>query len=281
MGVVVKAPAKLNITLDILGKRADGYHLLDMIVQTVDLCDIAEIELNDTGEITLSESSGTLPCGEDNLAYAAAKLVLGAAGSSKGAHIKLWKNIPVAAGLGGGSSDAAAVMKGIDQLLGYPFTSEQLAEMSVPLGADVPMCVIGGCMRARGIGEQIERLPQMPPCYILISKNGQKPSTGEMYRRVGSVGITKRPATELVAKGIAEGNLSDICRGIYNVFIPACDEVPIEDMELLRSTAAYGVGLSGSGPSVFGIYENEADAIAAAEKLKMAGKTAYICRPCE
>ena len=280
MKVTVQAPAKLNITLDVLGKREDGYHLLDMIVQTVTLCDTLEIELNESGNITLFESSGNLPIDEDNLAFAAARLLLQKAGSKKGAEIKLFKRIPIAAGLGGGSSDAAAVLKGLNSLLGNPFSLLELAEMSVVLGADVPMCVLGGAMRARGIGEVIEALPALPECWFVVTKNGKKPSTGAMYRRLGEVGISRRPDTEGAIKAICDGDLDALCRGIYNVFLPACDDAIIaEDIALLRGTKALGVGLSGSGPSVFGIFKTEASAKAAQELLIKNGKNAFLCEP--
>lgn len=281
MGILIKAPAKLNLTLDVVGTREDGYHLLDMIVQTVDLFDELELELTDSGEITLWEDSGKLPCDKDNLAFAAARLILDKVQSNKGVDIKLKKRIPVAAGLGGGSSDAAAVLKGVNSLLDSPFTIEQLAEMSVVLGADVPMCVLGGCLRAQGIGEELERLGKLPECYILLTKNGYKPSTGQMFRRLGEMGIDRRPDTESVAKGIADADLKAICSGIYNVFLPVYDSVVAEDIELMKNTNALSCGLSGSGPSVFGIFKNRADAEKAAEKFKTAGKTAYVCQPTE
>lgn len=282
MKTTVLAPAKLNLTLDVVGKREDGYHLLDMLVQMVDLCDVVTVSLNNTGSITLEETSGRLPTDEGNIAYKAARLILDRAKSQLGAHITIEKNIPLSAGLGGGSCDAAAVLRAVNAMLGSPFSLEQLAEMSVTLGADVPMCVLGGCMRARGIGEELERVKNLPECYIVITKNGQKPSTGYMYKRMGELGYPRRPDTEAVLKAVAEGDLEGICRELYNVFLPAAMECGVgEDIELLRKTDAMGVGLSGSGPSVFAIYKSEDSAKIAAEKLRSAGKTAYICRPTE
>ena len=282
MKSTVLAPAKLNLTLDIVGKREDGYHLLDMLVQTVDLCDVLTLSLNDSGNITLSESSGMLPTNGENLAVAAAKLFFEKAKIQKGVDITLQKNIPLSAGLGGGSCDAAAVLKGLNEMLGCPFSLEELAEMSVVLGADVPMCVLGGCMRARGIGEEIEKIGRLPECYIVITKNGKKPSTGFMYKRLGELGINRRPNTEAVLSAIKAGDIEGLCRNLYNVFLPAAEECGVgEDIALLEETDALGVGLSGSGPSVFAIYKTEASAKSAAEKLKAAGKNAFICRPTE
>ena len=133
-------------------------------------------------------------------------------------------------------------------------------------------------MRARGIGEEIEHLGRMPECFIVITKNGTKPSTGEMYRRLGEKPITKRPDTDAVADAILRGDLQTMCRGLYNVFIPACEDQVAQDMAFLTETDALGVGLSGSGPSVFAVFDNSASAANAAEKLKSSGRTAYICQ---
>lgn len=282
MKITVKAPAKLNLTLDVTGRREDGYHLLDMLVQTVDLCDELEICLNSSGRVTLEEDTGILPRTADNLAVKAAQLLLEKADPLKGCHINLKKRIPVSAGLGGGSSDAAAVLKGLNKLIGSPFSTDELAEMALPLGADVPMCVVGGTLRARGIGERLERLRNLPGCVFVVTKNGTKPSTGEMYRRLSQSQIIRRPDTDKAIRAIENGDLDGLCDSIYNVFLHAVnDPVVAEDIEMIRQSGAKAAGLSGSGPSVFGIFADEMSAENCAEKLRAKGKIAFICQSVE
>lgn len=282
MRISVKAPAKLNLTLDVTGKRNDGYHLLDMLVQTVDLCDDLDISLNASGTVTLSEDSGTVPTDGDNLAVKAAELILKAAGSEFGCHINLKKHIPVAAGLGGGSSDAAAVLKGLNTLLGEPFSTEQLVAMSLPLGADVPMCVIGGTLRAKSIGEELSKIGRLPECVFVITKNGQKPSTGEMYKRLSSANIDRRPNTDRAVAAIAAGDLEGLCANIHNVFLYAVtDKTVAEDLDIIRKSGALAAGLSGSGPSVFGIFSDTRSVEKCAAQLKAVGKNAFVCKATE
>ncbi len=278
MKITAKANAKINLTLDIVGKRQDGYHLVDMIMQSVSLYDTVTVEKSDNG-ITVNSSDNTLG-GEDDITYKAAKLFFKNSAVSGGANISIIKNIPVAAGLGGGSSNAAAVLLLLNQIYGNPLTTEKLEEISVKLGADVPFFLHGGTISVTGIGEIFEKLPNMPKCFLVIAKKDNKPSTKQMYEIIDNTDVSAfRPDNKGAKRAIENNDLPLLCRSVKNVFSAAWKNDIITD--ILNDNNALAVSLSGSGPSYFGIFTCLTDAENSVCRLKENGISAYLAEPTE
>lgn len=270
--ITLKANAKINLTLDILGKRCDGYHEIETVMQSVSLYDTIAIEKCE--KIMLSCSVPQLS-GSENLAYRAAELFFEMVGLNCGAGINIEKRIPLAAGLAGGSTDAAAVLAGLDALFETNLRKEEICDMGQKLGADVPFCVSGGTMLARGIGEKLIPAPSMPDCVIVIAKAGKKLSTGRLYAQYDSIKPKKRPETEKMLFALKSKSLNDVANNLCNVF----EEVAPQCLDLKKKmieNGAAGAALSGSGPSVFGIFENENDALRCAGNLNA---STFICKP--
>lgn len=270
--ITLKANAKINLTLDILGKRLDGYHEIETVMQSVSLSDTVTLEKSE--RISLSCSAPQLS-GRENLAFRAAELFFETAGLNCGAEIKIEKCIPLAAGLAGGSADAAAVLVGLNVLFNTNFCREQICEMGRKLGADVPFCTVGGTMIARGIGEKLSAVPPMPDCGIVIAKTGKKPSTGELYAQFDGISPKKHPDSGKMLSALKSKSLKDVSSNLCNVF----EEVSAQCLglkEKMIENGAIGAALSGSGPSVFGIFESESGALNCAENLN--AKT-FVCKP--
>ncbi len=276
--MVLTANAKINLTLDIVGVREDGYHILDMIMQSVTLADKVTVELNDSGLITVESSNGTIN-GENNIAFNAAEFFLREADIDSGVNIYIEKNIPMSAGLGGGSADAAAVLLGLNKLLGEPLELPTLERLALRLGADVPYFLYGGTVRVGGIGEQMSALPPLPDCYIIIAKNADKGSTKEMYRLIDSAEEKIHCDNEKVISAIKDANLSAICDNLSNSFSAVWDYSDLT--EIIKEFGALAVSLSGSGPSVFGIFDNEQSANNCLNALKIENIEAYLTLPYE
>lgn len=258
----LKANAKINLTLDVLGKREDGYHLIDSVFQSVSLCDEVDVEKAD--EISVGCTDSTI-CDEANIAYKAAKKFFEYTGVQGGAGIKIEKHIPLASGMGGGSADAAAVIVALDKIYETNLSQEQLCEIGLSVGADVPFCIIGGTARVGGIGEKMAKLPDMPDCVMLIIKHGVKQSTADMYRRVDAYPQDKF-YTQKMVDGIENNDLNEVCKNVFNAFASVCDNETL--MGDIKETNPLALSLSGSGPTVFAIYKNLDDAKAAKEMLK-------------
>lgn len=269
-GYELKAYAKINLGLDVLGKLPNGYHEVKMIMQTVDIYDVLTFEKTESG-ITISTDSGELPTGEDNLIYRAVKLLFDKYGIVEGVHIHLQKNIPVAAGMAGGSSDAAATLKGINEIFHLGQGLEELKEMGVAIGADVPYCVMGGTALAEGIGEKLTVLPSPPDCFLLVAKPDINVSTKYVYEHLDEGEGYEHPDIDGMVQAIREGNLGGILQRMGNVLesvtMPAYPVIGIlkNRMEQLGAT---GSMMSGSGPTVFGIFTKKDKAERAFEQLK-------------
>ncbi len=251
----IDAHAKLNLTLHITGKRDDGYHTLDTIMQSVMLGDEIVLSSGEDGEIHLSCSDDTIDQ-EKNIAYKAAKLFLATLKENDGFVIHLHKNIPVSAGLGGGSADAAGVLFGLNHWYGNPFSHEQLCEMALTLGADVPFCLTGGTQLVKGIGEQMCVLPPCPDCGIVLLKPCQKGSTAEMYQKYDE--IKGLPAVDncAIIEGMRSGDIRQVAPYLVNSFTPLYDGQAVETaLNHLVQAGALDAGLSGSGPTVFGLFD--------------------------
>ena len=269
----IKANAKINLSLSVLGKRADGYHELDTVMQSVSLNDAVYIEKSDKITVECGEFGG-----EDNIAFKTARAFFAESGIKAGAAIRIEKRIPSAAGLGGGSADAAAVLCGLDRLYETKFSYKKLLNIAVKLGADVPFLIRGGTARARGIGEVLEPLSPLCGCYFLIAKGEDKLSTGEMFSRLDSAQYDK-PDIDRTVFALNSGDLSAVLSSMDNSFSELWRESRVKD-ELLK-TKADAVSLSGSGPAWFAVYLDKDRAEAAEKTLKALNIPVFICEPQE
>lgn len=254
-----KAPAKINLTLDVLGKRADGYHEVKMVMAQVDLADRLEFERRKDGKIVVQMSEGFLPEDHRNLAYQAAKLLKDKYRIACGVSIFIHKNIPVAAGLAGGSSDAAATLRGMNELWEIGADMEELAEIGALIGSDVSFCVHGGTAIATGRGEQIEHIDPPPSCWVILAKPPIGVSTGEIYRRIDAA-KKRQEMTPAMVEAIRNNNYEQLCRSLSNtleeVTLPLYPEVGQIKARMLDSGVDAAL-MSGSGPTVFGLVDKE------------------------
>lgn len=215
----VRAYAKLNLALDVLGRRADGYHEMRMVMQSVTLSDRIRLETGTGRPLRMTTDLGFLPSNEKNLAAVAALRLCEAAGvSSEGLAIDLWKTIPVCAGLAGGSADAAAVLRGLNRLMRLGLSSAELAEIGARVGSDVPYCVRGGTALAEGRGERLTPLPPLPRCHVVLCKPAFSVSTPDLFERIDGVRLRRRPDTLGLLGALEAGDLAGVARRMYNVF---------------------------------------------------------------
>ena len=284
--IQLKALAKINLGLDVLRRREDGYHEVKMIMQTISLHDDLEIRRIKTPEIQVKTNLYYLPTNENNLVYKAAKLLMDEFGIKEGVAIQLKKRIPVAAGMAGGSTDGAAVLWGMNQMYGLGLSRQELMERGVKLGADVPYCVQRGTALAEGIGERLSVLPSMPKCTILIAKPGISVSTKFVYENLHANDLKpeQHPDVDRMNEAMKEKNLDLLCERMGNVLetvtIPAYPVIQ-EIKEHMMACGAAGAMMSGSGPTVFGIFHSPMQAKAAMKDLKVNGlaKQLYLTTP--
>ena len=266
----LKAYGKINLGLDVIRKRPDGYHDLDMIMQMVDVYDDVIIEKKAGEEIVVKADAAVLSNGKDNLAYMAAKMLFDEFGIKSGVEITIHKRIPIAGGMAGGSSDCATTLIGINEMFNLGLSKQQLMERGVKLGADVPYCVLGGTAIARGIGEVLTPLPTPPQCHVIIAKPPISVSTAYVYGHIRPDEITKRPDIEQMTLAIKEQDLNKLSDLLYNVM----EEVTVSEypvIEKLKSimleNGALNSIMSGSGPTVFGLFDDRKKAQAAMKAL--------------
>lgn len=270
----LKALGKINLGLDVLGRRDNGYHDVRMVMQTLYLYDNVTLEKKSTPGIEIESNLYYLPKDENNIAYKAAKLLIDEFDIQEGITIKLDKHIPVAAGMAGGSANAAAVLFGMNQMFELGLNQKQLMERGVNLGADVPYCIMRGTVLAEGIGEELSPLPPMPKCYVLIAKPSISVSTKVVYEKLDSREIIAHPDIDGIIKGLEKGNLHKIASSMGNVL----EAVTIEDYpeiaeikKCMLENGALGAMMSGSGPTVFGIFEDKKTIKTAFEKVREQG----------
>ena len=263
--------AKINLGLDVTGKRPDGYHELRMVMQMINLYDKIEIIKLETPEIIVETNLSFLPVNENNIVYKAAQLLMNKFHLTQGVRIVLEKHIPVAAGMAGGSSDAATVLYGMNKLFSLGMTKNQMMEEGVKLGADVPYCVLRTTALSEGIGEILTTLPPMPKCHIVIAKPGISVSTKAVFGKLRVNEIEKHPDIDGIVEAIKAGSLTDIASRLGNTL----EEVTIKDYpvivqikEDMIAQGALGALMSGSGPTVFGIFDDEKKAKNAYTVLK-------------
>lgn len=278
-----KAYAKLNISLDVTGKREDGYHDMVMVMQTVSLCDDIRIRLGGSGTVRASSNLHFIPGDERNLAVRAAACYLEAVGDGgRGVQINIRKNIPVGAGMAGGSSDAAAVLRSMNTLYGHKLSVEQLEGLAGRIGSDVAFCVAGGTALAQGRGEQLTALPPIPDCFFVICKPEFSISTPELFKKLDSVILRRHPDTAGLLHALEQGNLGQLSRRMYNVFEDVDDRrmrTVGEIKSRLLDYGALGAVMTGTGSAVFGVFSEEGAAKAAAGALGREYKFCGIARP--
>lgn len=271
----LKACAKINLTLDITGIRKDGYHIIDSVFQSVSLGDYVTVNKSDV--ITVSCTDATI-CDESNIAYKAAQCFFKHVGINGGAQIIIEKHIPLASGLGGGSADAAAVIVALNKIYNTNLSEDSLCHIGLSVGADVPFCIMGGTARVGGIGEQMIKLPNMPNCAILLIKHGQKLSTADMYKKVDACPQSDF-YTQTVVDAIKCGSLNTLCQNVYNAFSAVCNNDDL--IANINATNPLAVSLSGSGPTVFAIYNNTNEAKTALNTLSAMGYNPILAAPCD
>ncbi len=278
-----KAYAKINLTLDVTGQRGDGYHTIETVMHTVSLYDRVLVRRREEPGIVLSCNLPYLPRDGRNLAVRAAQAFLLAAGlGGQGLDICIKKRIPVGAGLAGGSTDAAAVLRVLDRMYGSPIPYPDLLELALSLGADVPFCMKGGAAVARGIGELLQDAPALPECWIVLCKPPVSVSTRAAYALLDGWGELEHPAAAPAVDALERGDLRGLCKALGNSFQqPIEKEKPIIlkiRQELLRS-GAQGALMSGSGSAVFGIFEDQAAAREAARRLSGRYRDTHLAQP--
>lgn len=275
--VALKAYAKINLNLDITGKSVDdNYHTVEMVMQAVDIYDTVTVAVDD--EISI-KCNADLPENKENIAYIAAKEFFDFAGINGGAEIKIKKRIPVAAGLGGGSSDAAAVILALNKLYNTGFESEDLIKIAEAVGSDVPFFIEGGTQLAEGRGTILTPLPELPECTFLIIKDGYKLSTGDMYRRFDGMENVEHPDTRALVDAICEGDLYEAAKNMQNVFEALYNKEFLKTKDELIQSGALCACLSGSGPSIFGLFDDEDKAKSAKDELSDKYENVFLCEP--
>ena len=281
MKVYEKAPAKINLLLDVLHKRDDGFHEVEMIMTMVDLADRLTMEELPRDGIIISSQAGYIPLDEKNLAFQAARLIKERYNVRKGVYIHLDKHIPVAAGLAGGSSDAAAALRGLNRLWGLNIPQDELCRLGAELGSDVPFCVTGGTAVARGRGEKLEPIANPPQCWVVLAKPPINVSTADVYGRFRAAGLREHPSTSAMRSAIERGSFADVCAGLGNVLESVTLELYPEVRQMkktMQRLGADGVLMSGSGPTVFGLVAKEAKVARIYNGLRGFCKEVYVVR---
>ncbi len=269
--LTLKGNAKINLTLDVLYKRTDGFHQVEMIMQAVELADILSVEEKQSGNINITTNLPYLPCDQRNLAYQAVRLVKDTYKIKQGVHISLEKNIPMSAGLAGGSTDAASVLLGLNTLWDLGLSLEQLEVLGAKLGSDVPFCLRGGTMLATGRGEILTPLAPLPACYVVLAKPRISVSTAWVYGKYRKEAVLKHPDTAGVQQALEQGDLSAVVSRLNNVLESVTIAEYPQIKKLKESMIQYGAMaslMSGSGPTVFGLVADKSQAEYIAEKLR-------------
>lgn len=282
--VTLQAYAKVNLGLDILGMRDNGYHDVKMVMQTINLFDTLRFSTLPEDVIRISASDGELPCNEDNLVYQAIDLMKREFAVKKGVEVYIEKHIPMAAGMAGGSSDCAAALKACNLLFELHLSEEALMGYGKKLGADVPYCIMGGTALAEGIGEKLTRLPAMQDCYILVAKPPVSVSTRDAYRAYDSEDYVVHPDIDGMVKAMQNENLDGVTARMANVLESVTEKLHPEIVKLkdmIRTAGAKNAMMTGSGPTVFGVFENHVLAEDAKNEIVKSGlaKDVFVVRP--
>ena len=275
--------AKLNLTLDVLGKREDGYHDLKSVMQTVSIRDDIEIDVSTGKAWCLKCDKEGIPTDERNLAWKAAKVYCDAMQKDpNGLEIRITKRIPSQAGMGGGSADAAAVLRALNRHYGNPLSIMALAELGAQVGSDVPFCVLCGTAMAEGRGEKLRKLPDMPDCIFVVVKPEFSVSTPELYQKIDSVTISKRPDHKAMESALLAGDLEKVAKNVFNVFDPVVTEAHLElnyIKSIFHNYGAISYQMTGSGSAVFAVVSEFEVAAVICSMLKENYPEVFICKP--
>ena len=278
-----KAYAKLNLTLDVLGKREDGYHDLRSVMQTVSLCDDIEIDVGTGKNWYLKCDREGIPCDERNLAWKAAKVYCEAMDRNpNGLEIRITKRLPSQAGMGGGSADAAAVLRALNRHYGEPLQLSALAELGAQVGSDVPFCVVGGTCMCEGRGEILRKLPDMPACYFVICKPAFPISTPVLFKKIDEAEIPVRPDNLAMEEALRGEDLDKVAQNVFNVFDPvvSAEHPELEEIKsAMREYGALACQMTGSGSATFAIVEDPLSAVAISGLLKQRYQDIFVCKP--
>ena len=283
MEIYEKAYAKLNISLDVLGLLPNGYHEMSMVMQSVSLWDDIFLTPNDSGGISCSSNARYLPCDESNIAVKAAKAFFAALGRDcEGLDIRIVKRIPSCAGMGGGSTDGAAVLRGLNRLWGEPFSRSQLEEIGALVGSDIPFCVAGGTQHATGTGTTLRDLPPLSDCHIVICKPPFAIRTPELFAKIDSRRSRLHPDTAGILDALDRGELEAVARRMYNVFedvLPrSCSDIG-RLKSLLLEHGALGSVMTGTGSALFGVFADGPTAEKALPEIKKECPEAWLTQP--
>ncbi|MCI8386451.1 MAG: 4-(cytidine 5'-diphospho)-2-C-methyl-D-erythritol kinase [Acutalibacter sp.] len=278
----VKAFGKINLTLDVLGRRRDGYHLLDTVMQTVSIWDELEIQTGGERGVRLECNRESLPLDSKNTVYRAAKFFLEDQGLvNEGLTIYIHKFIPSRSGMGGGSADAAAVLRGLNEMYGAGLSDEKLMELGAKVGADVPFCVTGGAARCTGTGTEVSPAPMMPECWLVVCKPPAGMSTPRAYALLDQYPLSSTQATPRMMDALEAGNLRRVAKGLANRFDETIRMAQVRGVKrAMLGIGALGAMMTGSGSGVYGIFETEQQAKAAMKGLEGLGKV-FLVRPCQ
>lgn len=275
--------AKINLTLDVLGKRDDGYHDLQSVMQTISIRDDIEIDVGTGKPWVLHCSMEGVPTDERNLAWKAARIFLDTIQKDpEGLEIRITKRIPMEAGMGGGSADAAAVLRALNRHYGNPLSVAALAELGSMVGSDVPFCVLCGTAMVEGRGERVRKLPDMPDCFFVVCKPDFSSSTPELFRKLDEKEIPKRPNNLGLESALLAGDLRKVCENIWNVFDPVVTEEHLEInyiKSLFYNYGAIGYQITGSGSAVFAIVSEFEIAAVICNMLRDSYPLVYIAKP--
>ncbi|OXX83706.1 4-diphosphocytidyl-2C-methyl-D-erythritol kinase [Paraclostridium benzoelyticum] len=278
----LKSRAKVNLSIDVLGKREDGYHLVEMIMQTIDLYDKLKITEIEENSILIKSNSLDIPLNEDNIMYKAVNLLKNQFNIEKGIEISIEKNIPVAAGMAGGSSNAAAVLVGLNKLWNLGLSENELKDIGLKLGADVPFCITGGSALAEGIGEELTNIKGLPEnLNILVCKPNIFVSTKEVYQSLNMDKVKRRPQNKELIDALQKEDVKFISENMVNVLeeVTSLNYSEIGQIEdIMIKNKALGSMMSGSGPTVFGLFDNKDCAIKAKEDLQAKYNQVYLVK---
>ena len=280
-----KAFAKLNLYLGIHGLREDGYHELETVFQAIDLCDLVAVSVHHRGGISLRCNLPFLPTDSRNLAVKAAEAFFRTTGlENTGLNINIKKAIPVGAGMAGGSTDAACVLRLLNRAFGLPLCEKKLAEVALSLGADVPFCLRGGTALARGVGEKLQTLAPMPSCFFVVAKPNFSVATKDAFALYDRQPATDYPTSEALLRGLEQGSLETVAHQLYNALEePVGGQKPLilHLRDTLLQQGALGARMTGSGSAVFGIFDSGEQARLAAAQARKLCRDVFVCRPLE
>lgn len=277
--VILKAPAKVNLFLNIIGKREDGYHLLESVMQTIDLFDTVTLELREDKEICISCDNKLVPCNEKNIAYRIARKIFDYKDISKGLNIDIKKRIPIESGMGGGSADGAATLVGINNLFSLRLSHEETIRIGKEVGADIPFITFGGTAFAEGIGEKITQINDISECYFLVVKPKESINTKEAFREIDERNITIDKDIKYILSAVEERKNIKIAENMGNVFEEIAGEGILNLKKEIKVSGAVNSIMTGSGSAVFGLFEDEKAVEKAAKKFKNIYEEVFVCRP--